>query len=39
MTRRIDARKVFDLTLPFDQVGESHRPMDERRAIEALLPP
>ncbi|HVD61160.1 MAG TPA: zinc-dependent alcohol dehydrogenase family protein [Gemmatimonadaceae bacterium] len=29
--------KVFDLTLPLDQVAEGYRAMDERRAIKALL--
>ncbi|HUQ82672.1 MAG TPA: zinc-dependent alcohol dehydrogenase family protein [Gemmatimonadaceae bacterium] len=31
--------KVFDLTLPLDQVAEGYRAMDERRAIKALLMP
>ena len=31
--------KVFDLTLPLDQVAEGYRAMDERRAIKALLRP
>lgn len=31
--------KVFDLTLPLDQVAEGYRAMDERRAIKALLQP
>jgi len=31
--------KVFDLTLPLDQVVEGYRAMDERRAIKALLRP
>ena len=31
--------KVFDLTLPLDQVAEAYRAMDERRAIKALLLP
>lgn len=31
--------KVFDLTLPLDQVAEAYRAMDERRAIKALLRP
>jgi threonine dehydrogenase-like Zn-dependent dehydrogenase len=35
----IDPGKVFDLTLPLDQVGEGYRAMDERRAIKALLHP
>jgi threonine dehydrogenase-like Zn-dependent dehydrogenase len=35
----IDPGKVFDLTLPLDQVAEGYRAMDERRAIKALLLP
>jgi threonine dehydrogenase-like Zn-dependent dehydrogenase len=31
--------KVFDLTLPLDQVAEGYRAMDERRAIKVLLRP
>jgi threonine dehydrogenase-like Zn-dependent dehydrogenase len=31
--------KVFDLTLPLDQVAEGYRAMDERRAIKAILQP
>ena len=31
--------KVFDLTLPLDQVAEGYRAMDERRAIKTLLMP
>jgi hypothetical protein len=31
--------KVFDVTLPLDQVAEGYRAMDERRAIKALLLP
>jgi len=31
--------KVFDLTLPLDQVAEGYRAMDERRAIKTLLHP
>jgi threonine dehydrogenase-like Zn-dependent dehydrogenase len=31
--------KVFDLTLPLNQVAEGYRAMDERRAIKALLCP
>jgi threonine dehydrogenase-like Zn-dependent dehydrogenase len=31
--------KVFDLTLPLEQVAEGYRAMDERRAIKALLRP
>ena len=33
----IDPGKVFDLTLPLEQVAEGYRAMDERRAIKALL--
>ena len=35
--RRIDPGKVFDLTLPLEQVAEGYRAMDERRAIKTLL--
>jgi threonine dehydrogenase-like Zn-dependent dehydrogenase len=31
--------KVFDLTLPLDQVAEEYRAMDQRRAIKTLLRP
>ncbi|MFI8231012.1 zinc-dependent alcohol dehydrogenase family protein [Streptomyces sp. NPDC085900] len=31
--------KVFDLTLPLDQVAEGYAAMDERRAIKTLLKP
>jgi threonine dehydrogenase-like Zn-dependent dehydrogenase len=37
--RRIDPGKVFDQTLPLDQVAEGYRAMDERRAIKTLLRP
>jgi threonine dehydrogenase-like Zn-dependent dehydrogenase len=37
--REIDPSKVFDLTLPLDQVAEGYRAMDERRAIKVLLSP
>jgi threonine dehydrogenase-like Zn-dependent dehydrogenase len=37
--RKIHPGKVFDLTLPLDQVAEGYRAMDERRAIKALLRP
>jgi len=37
--RKINPGKVFDLTLPLDQVAEAYRAMDERRAIKALLKP
>ncbi|MEU9093810.1 zinc-dependent alcohol dehydrogenase family protein [Streptomyces sp. NPDC048428] len=36
---RIDPGKVFDLTLPLNEVAEGYRAMDERRAIKALLKP
>jgi len=35
----VDPGKVFDLTLPLDQVAEGYRAMDERRAIKTLLRP
>ena len=37
--RRINPGRVFDLTLPLDQVAEGYRAMDERRAIKTLLRP
>jgi threonine dehydrogenase-like Zn-dependent dehydrogenase len=37
--RKINSGKVFDLTLPLDQVAEGYRAMDERRAIKTLLRP
>src|SRR5438477_180836 len=37
--REIDPGKVFDLTLPLEEVAEGYRAMDERRAIKALLWP
>jgi threonine dehydrogenase-like Zn-dependent dehydrogenase len=37
--REIDPGKVFDLSLPLDQVAEGYRAMDERRAIKTLLCP
>jgi threonine dehydrogenase-like Zn-dependent dehydrogenase len=36
---KINPGKVFDLTLPLDQVAEGYRAMDERRAIKTLLKP
>jgi threonine dehydrogenase-like Zn-dependent dehydrogenase len=36
---KINAGKVFELTLPLDQVAEGYRAMDERRAIKTLLRP
>src|SRR3954468_1715345 len=38
-SRKINPGKVFDLTLPLEQVGEGYRAMDERRAIKVLLRP
>ncbi|MBS1857450.1 MAG: zinc-dependent alcohol dehydrogenase family protein [Acidobacteria bacterium] len=35
----INPGKVFDLTLPIEQVAEGYRAMDERRAIKTLLQP
>jgi len=37
--RKINPGKVFDLTLPLDQVAEAYKAMDERRAIKVLLRP
>src|SRR5207247_5608667 len=36
---KINPGKVFDLTLPLDQVAEGYRAMDERRAVKTLLQP
>jgi threonine dehydrogenase-like Zn-dependent dehydrogenase len=36
---KINPGKVFDLTLPLDQVAEGYRAMDERRTIKTLLRP
>ena len=36
---KINPGKVFDLTLPLDQVAEGYRAMDERHAIKTLLRP
>jgi threonine dehydrogenase-like Zn-dependent dehydrogenase len=35
----INPGRVFDQTLPLDQVADAYRAMDERRAIKALLRP
>jgi threonine dehydrogenase-like Zn-dependent dehydrogenase len=35
----IDPGRVFDLTLPLEDVAEGYRAMDERRCIKALLLP
>jgi threonine dehydrogenase-like Zn-dependent dehydrogenase len=37
--RKIHPGKVFDLTLPLNQVAEGYRAMDERRAIKVFLRP
>lgn len=37
--QKINPGRVFDLTLPLDQVVEGYRAMDERRAIKTLLRP
>jgi threonine dehydrogenase-like Zn-dependent dehydrogenase len=36
---KINPGRVFDLTLPLDQVAEGYRAMDQRRAIKTLLRP
>lgn len=36
---KINPGKVFDLTLPLNEVAEGYRAMDERRAIKTLLRP
>jgi threonine dehydrogenase-like Zn-dependent dehydrogenase len=35
----IEPGKVFDMSLPLDQVAEGYRAMDQRRAIKVLLRP
>lgn len=37
--RKVEPGKVFDLTLPLEQVADRYRAMDERRAIKARLRP
>ncbi|MBV9298045.1 MAG: zinc-dependent alcohol dehydrogenase family protein [Verrucomicrobia bacterium] len=37
LNEKIHPGKVFDLTLPLNQVAEGYRAMDERRAIKTLL--
>ncbi len=39
LSGKINPGKVFDLTLPLDQVAEGYRAMDERSAIKTLLRP
>ncbi|HEX6650904.1 MAG TPA: zinc-binding dehydrogenase, partial [Pyrinomonadaceae bacterium] len=36
---KMNPGKVFDLTLPLEQVAEGYRAMDERRAIKTQLRP
>lgn len=36
---RIDPGRVFDLTLPLEEVAEGYRAMDERRAVKVMLRP
>lgn len=36
---KINPGRVFDQTLPLDEVAEAYRAMDERRAIKTLLRP
>ncbi len=36
---KLNPGRVFDLTLPLDQVADGYRAMDERRAIKTLLQP
>ena len=35
----IDPGRVFDLTLPLDEVADGYRAMDERRAVKVLIEP
>ncbi len=39
LNENISPGKVFDLTLPLDQVADGYRAMDERRAVKTLLRP
>lgn len=39
LSGRINPGKVFDLTLPLEDVAEGYKAMDERRAIKTLLKP
>jgi threonine dehydrogenase-like Zn-dependent dehydrogenase len=36
---RIDPGRVFDATMPLDEVAEGYRAMDERRSIKVLIEP
>ena len=37
LSGEIEPGRVFDLTLPLDEVAEGYRAMDERRAVKVLL--
>ena len=37
LSGEIEPGKVFDLTLPLDEVAEGYKAMDERRAVKVLL--
>ena len=39
LDHRITPGRVFDLTLPLDEVAEAYAAMDERRATKVLLRP
>lgn len=39
LTGKINPGRVFDLTLPLDEVAEAYAAMDERRAIKVMLEP
>ena len=39
LSGKTDPGKVFDQTLPLEQVADGYRAMDERRAIKTLLVP
>ncbi|MEV6647747.1 zinc-binding dehydrogenase [Amycolatopsis sp. NPDC051371] len=39
LSGKLDPGKVFDLTLPLDQIAEGYKSMDKRRAIKTLLKP
>jgi threonine dehydrogenase-like Zn-dependent dehydrogenase len=37
LNREIEPGRVFDLTLPLEQIAEGYQAMDERRAIKTLI--
>ena len=39
LDKTIDPGRVYDLTLPLEEVAEAYRAMDERRAIKVMLRP